>query len=82
MSPVDLVLLSPPYSDRLGERRNDGTSPFVLRLLGQRPRTPTLIPTAYGILGMVSSEPRLGYEIKELVDNSTCFFWFASYAQN
>jgi SAM-dependent methyltransferase len=45
---VDLVLLSPPYADRLGERRNYGISPYVERLLGQRPRTPTLLPTAYG----------------------------------
>ena len=40
-----------------------------------------LSPTAYVILGMVSSEPRSGYEIKALVDNSTRFFWAASYGQ-
>jgi len=33
------------------------------------------------ILGMVSGEPRSGYEIKSLVDNSTRFFWAASYGQ-
>ncbi len=40
-----------------------------------------LSPTAYVILGMVSHEPRSGYEIKSLVDNSTRFFWAASYGQ-
>jgi DNA-binding PadR family transcriptional regulator len=40
-----------------------------------------LSPTAYVILGMVSREPRSGYEIKALVDNSTRFFWAASYGQ-
>lgn len=40
-----------------------------------------LNPTAYVILGMVSSEARSGYEIKALVDNTTRFFWAASYGQ-
>lgn len=40
-----------------------------------------LSPTAYVVLGMVSREPRSGYEIKALVDNSTRFFWAASYGQ-
>jgi PadR family transcriptional regulator AphA len=40
-----------------------------------------LNPTAYVVLGMVSREPRTGYEIKALVDNSTRFFWAASYGQ-
>lgn len=40
-----------------------------------------LSSTAYVILGMVSREPRSGYEIKALVDNSTRFFWTASYGQ-
>ena len=40
-----------------------------------------LSPTAYVILGMVSDEARSGYEIKALVDNSTRFFWAASYGQ-
>jgi PadR family transcriptional regulator, regulatory protein AphA len=40
-----------------------------------------LSPTAYVILGMVSREPRSGYEIKALVDGSTRFFWAASYGQ-
>ncbi|HEU5143374.1 MAG TPA: PadR family transcriptional regulator [Solirubrobacterales bacterium] len=40
-----------------------------------------LSPTAYVILGMVSRQPRSGYEIKALVDNSTRFFWAASYGQ-
>ncbi|HEY6551679.1 MAG TPA: PadR family transcriptional regulator [Solirubrobacterales bacterium] len=38
-------------------------------------------PTAYVILGMVSREPRSGYEIKALVDETTRFFWAASYGQ-
>ncbi len=38
-------------------------------------------PTAYVILGFVRNEPRSGYEIKALVDNSTRFFWAASYGQ-
>ncbi|HWJ43279.1 MAG TPA: PadR family transcriptional regulator, partial [Solirubrobacterales bacterium] len=40
-----------------------------------------LSPTAYVILGFVRGEPRSGYEIKALVDNSTRFFWAASYGQ-
>jgi PadR family transcriptional regulator AphA len=40
-----------------------------------------LSATAYVILGMVSREPRSGYEIKAAVDNSTRFFWAASYGQ-
>jgi DNA-binding PadR family transcriptional regulator len=40
-----------------------------------------LSPTAYVILGMLSREPRSGYEIKAAVDNSTRFFWAASYGQ-
>jgi PadR family transcriptional regulator AphA len=33
------------------------------------------------ILGMLSIEPRTGYEIKTAVDRSTRFFWAASYGQ-
>lgn len=40
-----------------------------------------LSPTAYVILGMVSREARSGYEIKALVDQTTRFFWAASYGQ-
>lgn len=40
-----------------------------------------LSPTAYVILGFVRNEPRSGYEIKALVDNTTRFFWAASYGQ-
>jgi DNA-binding PadR family transcriptional regulator len=36
---------------------------------------------AYVILGALRSEPRSGYEIKQLVDRSTRFFWAASYGQ-
>lgn len=41
----------------------------------------SLSPTAYVILGMVRKGPMSGYEIKALVDNSTRFFWAASYGQ-
>lgn len=40
-----------------------------------------LSSTAYVILGMVSGEARSGYEIKAMVDNTTRFFWAASYGQ-
>lgn len=40
-----------------------------------------LSATAYVILGMVSREPRSGYEIKAAVDDTTRFFWAASYGQ-
>lgn len=40
-----------------------------------------LSSTAYVILGMLRKGPRSGYEIKALVDNSTRFFWAASYGQ-
>jgi DNA-binding PadR family transcriptional regulator len=40
-----------------------------------------LSATAHVILGMVSREPRSGYEIKAVVDNTTRFFWAASYGQ-
>jgi PadR family transcriptional regulator AphA len=38
-------------------------------------------PTGYVILGMLRHEPRSGYEIKQVVDRSTRFFWAASYGQ-
>jgi DNA-binding PadR family transcriptional regulator len=41
----------------------------------------SLSPTAYVILGMVRDEPRSGYEIKAMVDDTTRFFWAASYGQ-
>lgn len=40
-----------------------------------------LSPTAYVILGFARKGPKSGYEIKALVDNSTRFFWAASYGQ-
>jgi PadR family transcriptional regulator AphA len=40
-----------------------------------------LSPTAYVVLGMLRHEPRSGYEIKRIVDDSTRFFWAASYGQ-
>jgi len=40
-----------------------------------------LSATAKVILGMLAARPRSGYEIKQLVDNSTRFFWAASYGQ-
>jgi PadR family transcriptional regulator, regulatory protein AphA len=41
----------------------------------------TLSPTAYVILGMLRHEAKSGYEIKQIVDHSTRFFWAASYGQ-
>jgi PadR family transcriptional regulator, regulatory protein AphA len=40
-----------------------------------------LSSTAYVILGMLRGGPRTGYEIKQIVDRSTRFFWAASYGQ-
>ncbi len=40
-----------------------------------------LSATARVILGMLGTRPMSGYEIKSLVDNSTRFFWAASYGQ-
>ncbi|HEY8000744.1 MAG TPA: PadR family transcriptional regulator [Solirubrobacterales bacterium] len=40
-----------------------------------------LNPTSYVILGMLGLEPMCGYEIKRFVDDSTRFFWAASYGQ-
>jgi DNA-binding PadR family transcriptional regulator len=40
-----------------------------------------LSATAYVILGMIRGEPRSGYKIKSLVDETTRFFWAASYGQ-
>ena len=40
-----------------------------------------LSPTARVILGMLAVEPRSGYDIKRVVDDSTRFFWAASYGQ-
>jgi PadR family transcriptional regulator, regulatory protein AphA len=41
----------------------------------------SLSATAYVILGMLRRGPLSGYEIKAMVDNSTRFFWAASYGQ-
>jgi DNA-binding PadR family transcriptional regulator len=38
-------------------------------------------PTGYVILGMLSWRPMSGYDVKSVVDNSTRFFWAASYGQ-
>jgi PadR family transcriptional regulator AphA len=40
-----------------------------------------LTPTAKVLLGMLRLGNRTGYEIKQLVDVSTRFFWAASYGQ-
>ncbi|MEA2399650.1 MAG: hypothetical protein QOK00_53 [Thermoleophilaceae bacterium] len=40
-----------------------------------------LSPTAYVILGMLAWGPKSGYDIKTTVDQSTRFFWAASYGQ-
>jgi PadR family transcriptional regulator, regulatory protein AphA len=41
----------------------------------------SLSPTAYVVLGMLRLGLRTGYDIKQLVDRSTRFFWAASYGQ-
>jgi DNA-binding PadR family transcriptional regulator len=41
----------------------------------------TLSPTARVILGLLAWGPRTGYEIKQVTDRSTRFFWGASYGQ-
>jgi PadR family transcriptional regulator AphA len=38
-------------------------------------------PTGYVLLGILNWGPKTGYEIKQLVDRSTRFFWAASYGQ-
>src|SRR2546425_13082496 len=40
-----------------------------------------LAPTGRVVLGMLSLGKRTGYDIKQLVDVSTRFFWAASYGQ-
>lgn len=40
-----------------------------------------LSPTAYVVLGMLRLGRRTGYDIKQMVDKSTRFFWAASYGQ-
>jgi DNA-binding PadR family transcriptional regulator len=40
-----------------------------------------LSPTGRVILGFLAVEPQSGYDIKSKVDNSTRFFWAASYGQ-
>ena len=41
----------------------------------------SLSGTGYVILGMLASGARTGYDIKTIVDDSTRFFWAASYGQ-
>ena len=41
----------------------------------------SLSPTARVILGLLAWSPRTGYEIKQITDRSTRFFWGASYGQ-
>jgi PadR family transcriptional regulator, regulatory protein AphA len=45
------------------------------------PDMSSLSPTARVILGLLAWQPRTGYEIKQLTDRSTRFFWGASYGQ-
>jgi DNA-binding PadR family transcriptional regulator len=37
--------------------------------------------TTWVVLGLLADRPRTGYEIKQIVDRSTRFFWAASYGQ-
>jgi DNA-binding PadR family transcriptional regulator len=41
----------------------------------------SLSPTARVILGLLAWEARTGYEVKQVTDRSTRFFWGASYGQ-
>jgi PadR family transcriptional regulator, regulatory protein AphA len=41
----------------------------------------SLSPTARVILGLLARQPMTGYEIKQMTDRSTRFFWGASYGQ-
>jgi PadR family transcriptional regulator, regulatory protein AphA len=41
----------------------------------------SLSPTARVVLGIVALTPSTGYDIKQLTDRSTRFFWGASYGQ-
>src|SRR5579864_7833756 len=43
--------------------------------------TAPLSATGRVILGMIAKGKRSGYEIKQLVDRSTRYFWAASYGQ-
>ncbi|HEX8975847.1 MAG TPA: PadR family transcriptional regulator [Solirubrobacteraceae bacterium] len=45
------------------------------------PRQPELSPTGRVILGMIAMGRTTGYDIKQLVDKTTRFFWAASYGQ-
>lgn len=40
-----------------------------------------LTPTARVILGLLALAPRTGYDVKQVTDRSTRFFWGASYGQ-
>lgn len=43
--------------------------------------TPNLTPVSYAILGFITRTPHSGYDIKQLTDISTSFFFAASYGQ-
>ena len=45
------------------------------------PDMSTLSPTARVILGLLAFDARTGYDIKQVTDRSTRFFWGASYGQ-
>lgn len=42
---------------------------------------PNLTPVSYAILGFITRNPHSGYDIKQLTDMSTSFFFAASYGQ-
>ena len=50
-------------------------------VVAQTDPRPGLNPTSQVILGMIALGKRTGYEIKQLVDKSTSYFWAASYGQ-
>jgi DNA-binding PadR family transcriptional regulator len=45
------------------------------------PEADQLTNTSYLLLGFLESHPRSGYDIKQIADHSTRFFWQVSYGQ-
>lgn len=45
------------------------------------PDMSSLSPTARVVLGLIVFQPRTGYDVKQVTDRSTRFFWGASYGQ-
>jgi PadR family transcriptional regulator, regulatory protein AphA len=54
---------------------------YIYQICQTRSTVATLTPTARVILGMLKLGAQTGYEIKQVTDVSTRFFWGASYGQ-